>query len=396
MTGPLDGIRVIEFTSVVLGPFACQILGDLGADVIKVEPPGGDTNRNLGPVKNTKGLAALFLTCNRNKKSIVLDLKSDEGHEAALKLIATADVVVHNFRPKAMEKLRLDYQAVKKVTPDIIYCATYGFSKKGPYGDRGALDDSIQAAAGIAMLMKMVEGEPRYLPTIIGDKTTGLKVANAVTAALFHRERKGVGQEIEVPMFETMVSYIMVEHLWGQVFEPPLAPAGYTRLMSNHRRPYKTKDGYIAVLPYWDNHWATFCKLIDREDMISDKRFINMKSRLENIDVTYSETGKALAERTTDEWLTVLKNTNVPHMHVSELDDLMQNEHLIESEFWEMHEHPSEGTLRMPKLPIYFSESPASIRLMPPELGAHNDELLNEIGYSEDEISKLKEKGITS
>ena len=396
MTGPLDGIRVIEFTSVVLGPFACQILGDLGADVIKVEPPGGDTNRNLGPVKNTEGLAALFLTCNRNKKSIVLDLKSDEGREAALKLIATADVVVHNFRPKAMEKLGLDYQAVKKVNPDIIYCATYGFSKKGPYGDKGALDDSIQAASGVAMLMKMVEGEPRYLPTIIGDKTTGLNVANAVTSALFHRERKGKGQEIEVPMFETMVSYVMVEHLWGQVFEPPLAPAGYTRLMSKHRRPYKTKDGYIAVLPYWDNHWATFCKLIDREDMISDERFINMKSRLENIDITYSETGKALAKRTTDEWLEALSDTNVPHMHVSELDDLMQNQHLIESEFWEMHQHPTEGTLRLPKLPIYFSESPASIRLMPPKLGAHNDELLSEIGYSEDEINALKEKGITS
>lgn len=396
MTGPLDGIRVIEFTSVVLGPFACQILGDLGADVIKVEPPGGDTNRNLGPVKNTEGLAALFLTCNRNKKSIVLDLKSDEGREAALKLIATADVVVHNFRPKAMKKLGLDYQAVKKVNPDIIYCATYGFSKKGPYGDKGALDDSIQAASGVAMLMKMVEGEPRYLPTIIGDKTTGLNVANAVTSALFHRERKGKGQEIEVPMFETMVSYVMVEHLWGQVFEPPLAPAGYTRLMSKHRRPYKTKDGYIAVLPYWDNHWATFCKLIDREDMISDERFINMKSRLENIDITYSETGKALAKRTTDEWLEALSDTNVPHMHVSELDDLMQNQHLIESEFWEMHQHPTEGTLRMPKLPIYFSESPASIRLMPPKLGAHNDELLSEIGYSEDEINALKEKGITS
>ena len=396
MTGPLDGIRVIEFTSVVLGPFACQILGDLGADVIKVEPPGGDTNRNLGPVKNTEGLAALFLTCNRNKKSIVLDLKSDEGREAALKLIATADVVVHNFRPKAMEKLGLDYQAVKKINPDIIYCATYGFSKKGPYGDKGALDDSIQAASGVAMLMKMVEGEPRYLPTIIGDKTTGLNVANAVTSALFHRERKGKGQEIEVPMFETMVSYVMVEHLWGQVFEPPLAPAGYTRLMSKHRRPYKTKDGYIAVLPYWDNHWATFCKLIDREDMISDERFINMKSRLENIDITYSETGKALAKRTTDEWLEALSDTNVPHMHVSELDDLMQNQHLIESEFWEVHQHPTEGTLRMPKLPIYFSESPASIRLMPPKLGAHNDELLSEIGYSEDEINALKEKGITS
>ena len=206
-------------TSVVLGPYACQMLGDLGADVVKIEPLAGDTNRNLGPHFNDPKMSALFLTCNRNKRSVALDLKSTVGREAALKLIATADVVVHNFRPQAMERLGLDYEKVKAVNPSVVYCATYGYSKKGPYGDKGALDDSIQAASGIAVLQSMVEGEPRYLPTIIADKTTGLMVVQSVLAALFHRERTGEGQAIEVPMFESMVSFVMTEHLWGHLLE---------------------------------------------------------------------------------------------------------------------------------------------------------------------------------
>jgi len=236
-------------TSVVLGPYACQMLGDLGADIVKIEPLAGDTNRNLGPHFSDPKMSALFLTCNRNKRSVALDLKSNAGREAALKLIATADVVVHNFRPQAMERLGLDYEKVKSVNPSVVYCATYGYSKKGPYGDKGALDDSIQAASGIAVLQSMVEGEPRYLPTIIADKTTGLVVVQSVLAALFHRERTGEGQAIEVPMFESMVSFVMTEHLWGQSFVPPLDKAGYVRLMASHRRPYKTADGlYLAVL----------------------------------------------------------------------------------------------------------------------------------------------------
>jgi len=294
MSGPLEGVKIVEFTSVVLGPWACQILGDMGAEVIKIEPPGGDTNRHLGPHNVNGDMSALFLTCNRNKRSIVLDLKTPEGKEAALKLAAQADVMIHNFRSQAMDRLGLDYGTVKKINPEIIYCATYGYSKKGPYGDKGALDDSIQAGAGVAMLMSMVEGEPRYLPTILADKTTGMAVVNAVTAALFYRERHGKGQEIEVPMYETMVSFVMVEHLWGQTFDPPIGKAGYTRLMSKHRRPYKTKDGYIAVLPYWDNHWKTFCEVVERPDMLADPRFRDMKTRLANIDVSYAETGKAL------------------------------------------------------------------------------------------------------
>ena len=396
MAGPLDGIKILEFTSVVLGPLACQMLGDLGADIVKVEPPAGDTNRNLGPSKSHADMSALFLTCNRNKRSIVLNLKTPEGQEAALKLAADSDVLIHNFRPRAMAKLGLDYEAVKAANPDIIYCATYGYGKAGPYGDRGALDDSIQAASGIAMLMKMVEGEPRYLPTIIADKTTAMAVVNAVLAALFHRERTGRGQEIEVPMFETMVSYVMAEHLWGFTFEPPLGPAGYTRIMSLHRRPYKTKDGYLAVLPYWDNHWRSFCEIAGRPDMVADARFKDMKTRLANIDVTYEETGKVLATKTTAEWLALLAPTNVPHMVVNTPDDLITDPHLDAIGFWQTFEHPTEGTIRLSRPATTFSESPQSIRALPPRLGEHSVAILEEAGYGADEIERLIADGITS
>ncbi|MDP7154344.1 MAG: CoA transferase, partial [Gammaproteobacteria bacterium] len=275
MSGPLEGVRVLELTSVVLGPWACQILADMGAEVIKVEAPHGDSNRALGAYHN-KGMAALYLTCNRNKRSLVLDLKQDSGREALLKIVADVDVLVHNNRPQVMTRLGIDYEQLKAVNPKLIFCGSYGYGKEGPYGTRGALDDSIQAASGIAMLQQMVQGEPRYLPTVVGDKTTAMAVVFAVTAALYRREKTGVGQELEVPMFETMVYYVMAEHLWGKTFEPPLGTAGYTRLMSHHRKPYQTKNGYIAILPYLDSHWEVFCKLSGRTDLLEDERFTTL------------------------------------------------------------------------------------------------------------------------
>lgn len=394
MTSPLDGIRVIEMTSVVLGPYACQTLGDLGADIIKIEPPGGDTNRNLGPYRNHNDMSALYLNCNRNKRSVSLDLKSGPGKAAALKIIETADVVVHNFRPQAMQRLGLDYAGVKAVNPEIIYCATYGYSERGPYGNKGALDDSIQAASGIAVLQSMVEGEPRYLPTIIADKTTSLMVVQAVLAALFHKQRSGEGQAIEVPMYESMVSFVMVEHLWGQTFKPPIGKAGYVRLMAKHRRPYKTRDGqYLAVLPYWDNHWKTFCELSARPELIADPRFIDMATRLKNIDESYRVTGEIIASRTRTEWVKLLGDTNVPMMIVNSLDELMTDAHLLESGFWQEFEHPTEGRIRLSSPPINFEKTPASIRSLAPRIGQHSVEVLQEAGIKQETIDNMLASG---
>ena len=392
----LDGIRVVEMTSVVLGPYACQMLGDLGADVIKIEPLGGDTNRNLGPHRNNKDMGSLYLTCNRNKRSIVLDLKSEEGKDAAKEIIKTADVLVHNFRPQAIERLGFGYDAIKEINENIIYCGAYGYAKAGPYGDKGALDDSIQAASGIAMLQSMVEGEPRYLPTIVADKTTALMVVQAVLAALFHRERSGEGQEIEVPMFETMASYVMTEHLWGKTFEPPIGEAGYVRLMAKHRRPYATKDGlYLAVLPYWDNHWQTFCEIAERPDLAEDPRFLNMRLRLQNINESYKATGEVIRTKTRQEWLDLLGDTKVPMMVVNTLDGLIEDPHLVGTGFWQEFDHPTEGKVRMSKPPINFSKTPAEIKKLAPRLGADSVAVLQEVGIADEKIEQMLSEGST-
>ena len=394
MAGPLEGIRILELTSVVLGPWACQLLADMGADVIKVEPPYGDSNRSLGAYHNP-GMAALYLTCNRNKRGIVLDLKKPAGREAVLRLARDADVVIHNNRPAVMTRLGLEYDDFRAVNSRIIYCGTYGYAKDGPYAERGALDDSIQSVSGFAMLHEMVQGEPRYVPSVVADKTTAITVVYGVLAALFHRERTGEGQELEVPMFETMVSFVMAEHLWGQVFDPPLGSAGYKRLMSKHRKPYRTLDGYIAVLPYLDRHWEVFCNRAERPDLIEDERFRTLSDRVRNIDDTYAETGRILATRTTAEWMELFEGSSVPVNAVNSLDDLHDDEHLRAVGFWSDMEHPTEGKLRMPGFPVNFASTPASIRRHPPQLGEHSVEVLSEAGYSREQIDEMLAEGVT-
>ena len=394
MSGPLSGLKVLELTSVVLGPWAAQIIADMGADVIKIEAPFGDSNRQLGASKNP-GMAALYLSNNRNKRSLVLDLKQESARDALLAIVKDCDVFLHNNRPQVMTKLRLEYEDIKSVNENIIYCGTYGYSKDGPYGEKGALDDSIQAVSGVAALNELVLGEPRYLPTVVADKTTAITVVYSILAALFHRERSGVGQEIEVPMFETMVSFVMAEHIWGEVFEPKLGEAGYTRLMSHHRKPYKTKDGYIAVLPYMNNHWKTFCEKAEREDLIEDERFKDLSSRVKNIDDTYSETGKILATKTTQEWLDIFAGTKVPVIVVNSLEDLFHDPHLEAVDFWQRFDHPTEGQLKMPGFPSKFSKTPASIRRHAPKLGEHSKEILTEAGIDKETINKMVDSKAT-
>jgi crotonobetainyl-CoA:carnitine CoA-transferase CaiB-like acyl-CoA transferase len=394
MAGPLAGVKILELTSVVLGPWACQILADMGAEVIKVEAPRGDSNRALG-ASRSPGMAALYLTCNRNKRSLVLDLKQAPAREALLKLAETADVVIHNNRPQVMTRLALEYSDFKAVNPKIIYCGTYGYGKGGPYGEKGALDDSIQAVSGVAMLSEMVLGEPRYLPTVIADKTTAMAAVYAVTAALYHRERTGVGQELEVPMYEQMVYFNMAEHLWGMTFEPPMGTPGYKRLMSHHRKPYKTKDGYIAILPYLDSHWQKFCQLSGREDLLEDPRFRTLSDRVKNIDDTYDETGKTMATRTTAEWLEIFGDTSVPTIVVNTLEGLKEDPHLKAVDFWQEVEHPTEGKIRMTRFPVTFSETPAENREHAPRLGEHSVDILKEVGVEQSDIDGMLASGAT-
>jgi len=395
MPGPLVGIRVLDVTTVVLGPWAAQTLGDLGADVIKIEPPEGDTTRRLGPARHP-GMAAFYLACNRNKRSLVLDLKQAAGRGALLRLAATADVILHNFRPGPAARLGLEYEAFRAVNPRLVYCATYGFRARGPYGDKPAYDDVIQAAAGLASLQAPLVGEPRYVPTIVADKTSSLAVLSAVLSALFHRERTGEGQAIEVPMFETVVAYVMVEHLYGETFVPPLETAGYKRILNRWRRPFRTRDGYLAVVPYTDADWRAFFAVAGRPDLLADPRFTTLESRLANIEVLYEELSKIVATRSSAEWLDALDRAGVPATIVNTLETLLTDPQLEATGFWQIVDHPSEGTLRLPAIPTTYSRTPGEIRRLPPRLGEHSLEVLREAGFGEAEIDAMLTSGATS
>jgi crotonobetainyl-CoA:carnitine CoA-transferase CaiB-like acyl-CoA transferase len=395
MSGPLEGIRIIDATSVVLGPLAAQTLGDYGADVIKIESPEGDTTRQLGPARHP-GMAAFYLGCNRNKRSVVLDLKQPAGRDALLRLARDADVLMHNFRPEPAAKLRLGYEVFKAINPRLVYCATYGFRAAGPYGNKPAYDDVIQAGSGLASLQTSLVGDPRYLPTIVADKTSSMAVVSSVLAALVRRERTGQGQALEVPMYETVAAWVMVEHLYGQTFVPPLDSAGYKRILNRWRRPFPTLDGYLAVLPYTDAHWRIFFELAGRPDLLADARFHTLASRLAHIEALYEELGKIVATRTSADWLVALERANVPHMIVNTLETLLHDPQLEATGFWKVMEHPTEGTLRTTDIPTTFSDTPGSIRRLPPRLGEHSVEVLLEAGLDRGAIEAMLASGATA
>jgi crotonobetainyl-CoA:carnitine CoA-transferase CaiB-like acyl-CoA transferase len=392
LAGTLDGIRVVDLTTVILGPWATQMLGDMGADVIKIETPVGDTTRQGGPKRNP-GMGSFFMTANRNKRSIVLDLTTEAGRDALFKLVGTADVFVHNMRPKVAKKLGLEYERFAKAYPDLVFCATYGFRADGPRANAPAYDDIIQAASGIADLMTIIADEPRFVPTIVADKTSALNVAAAILAALVAKERGQGGQAIEVPMFECLVDYNMVEHLNGAAFDPPIGPMGYARLMNKGRRPYATTDGYLAVLPYTDQNWKDFLRMADREDLNDDPRFASLASRTEHSDYIYTTLGEIVATRSSAEWQRDLDSANIPVMVVNRKEDLLEDEQLKASGFWRFEEHPSEGRIRLTDPPIRFSKNPSTIRRLQPRLGEHSREILSEAGYSDAEVQALLDAG---
>ena len=393
MPGPLSGVRVVDLTTVVMGPFATQILAELGADVIKVEPREGDNLRHTGPMRSP-GMGYLFLNLNRGKRGIVLDLKQSEGRESVMRLIRRADVLIYNVRPQAMARLGLSYASVLEVNPRILYVGTYGYSQRGLYASKAAYDDLIQGAAAIPWLASRNGADaPRYAPVNLADRLTGLHAVYAVTSALFHRERTGQGQAIEVPMFESVAHFVLGDHSAGLTYDPPIADAGSARLLA--RRPYATRDGYICVLVYNDKQWKGFFDAIGRSDLLTDERFSSQASRARSIAEIYDVLADLMKTRTTAEWTALLEQADIPVSNVNSIEDVVHDPHFAASGFFVAENHPSEGKLLALRTPTQWSQSEPGAPRPAPRLGEHSAEVLREAGHSDTEIAELVRLGVT-
>ena len=381
--GALHGIRIIDMTGVVLGPYATQILGDYGADVIKIEPPAGDIMRHAGPMKHP-GMGHIFINANRNKRSVVLDLKLASHKAALLRLCETADVLTFNIRPASMARLGLSYEVLRAINPNLIYCGAYGYSDGGPYSDLPAYDDLIQGAACIPWLMTQSgSADPRYVPATFADRVTALNMVHAVMAALIARHRTGLGQSVEVPMFECLLQFILGEHLGGETWNPPIAAMGHSRMLSANRKPYATADGHICALMYNDSHWQAFLELIGQSALFhSDARFTTQSARILHIDALYGFVQEKMRSNTSAYWLQKLVQRDIPAMPMMKLPDLLTDPHLAATSAWLDWLHPYEGQLRQLRPPVRMSQTPPSIRLGAPRLGEHTSSVLSEAGIS--------------
>lgn len=388
--GPLHGLRVIDMTSVVMGPYATQMLGDFGADVVKVEAPDGDLVRKIGPARND-GMGPMYLNANRSKRSITLDLKTAGGRDALLRLCATADVLVYNVRANAMKRLGLAYEDVRAANSSIIYAGMFGYGQNGPYAARPAYDDLIQGGSTLPHLFARVnDGKPRYVPSAIADRVVGLTAAAAILAAVIERNRSGEGQRVDIPMFETMVGFVLSDHLGGLTYEPPLDNGGYPRQLSPDRRPYQTKDGYVCALVYTDAHWQRFFRAIGRPDMpASDPRFATFSARQRHIDEIYGEFSEILLTRTSAEWIALLDEADIPVMPMHDLRSVLEDPHLQATRFFQMTDHPSEGPIRTMAVSSTFFRTPADPVRPAPRQGEHTAEVLREAGFSDSEIDAL-------
>jgi crotonobetainyl-CoA:carnitine CoA-transferase CaiB-like acyl-CoA transferase len=389
MNGPLAGIRVLDLTTVQMGPWCTRILSDFGADVIKVEAPEGDSSRYTG-VPRHRGMSGSFQHNGRGKRSIAIDLKQPEAQQAVLRLVPTVDACASNIRPAALTRLGLDYDSVKQANPSIVYLSMVGYGSAGRYAGRPAYDDLIQAAAAIPMLLQRSTGQPRFIPMAAIDRIVGSAAANALLAGLLARARTGIGQMIEVPMFETIAQFVLSEHMQGQTFDPPTSPAGYKRTLSPHRRPYPTLDGYIAVLPYNDGQWRRFFELAGKADMLrTDPRFADMASRTANIDALYQMIAEELLTRTTDDWLDLLQRNDIPCIRPHTLETLLDDPHLADANFFTWENHPSEGRIRTMREPSTWSETKPPTGRFAPRLGQHTREILAEAGFDDTAIDAM-------
>jgi len=396
MAGPLAGVRVLDLTTVILGPFATQVLAGLGAEVIKIESPEGDDMRHVVPMRSP-GMGHVFLHLNRGKKSLVLDLKQPQAREALLRLIAGADVFISNIRPQALKRLNLDYEALSASQPRLIYVNCCGFSPRGPSAGRPAYDDLVQGTAGMSWLLQQYTGgEPGYVPVPLADRVTGLHAVYAVCAALYARERTGRGQAVDVPMFEAMAQFVLGEHMGGLTFVPPLGDPGYARLLTPNRRPYRTKDGYLCVLIYNDKQWRSFFAAIgDPEGMDRDPRFSTHTNRAAAIDEVYAWVAETMRTRTTAEWRELLEKADIPHAPMNSPADLLADPELAVTGFLTLEDHPTEGRLHVMGTPTDWSKTQPDAATPAPRLGENSATLLAAAGYSEEEIRAMAEAGAT-
>ena len=385
-TGPLQGIRIIDLTTTLLGPYATQMLADLGADVIKVEPPGGDIRRKLGPERH-RGMSASYLHVNRGKRNIVIDLKHFEGRAALLRLCRQADALVHNSRREAMARLQLGYEDIVLVNPAIVYCAAVGFGAHGPYAKKPAYDDLIQGLAGLPSLQQRASGTASFVPLNLADRVVGMAFANAILAALLHRARTGEGQAVEVPMFETMTEFVLSEHLWGHTFVPPFEGMGAVRMFD--RKPTKTRDGYICHWLASDAQYARFVDALGCPQMKDDERFARRERRIRNIAALQAFVESEFSKRTTAECVALCERADVPAMPMHTLETLVEDPHLRDVGFFRTVEHPSEGAIVSMKVPSSWSKSVPNNLRPAARAGEHTREVLAEAGFDAAEIERL-------
>ena len=386
--GPLTGIKVLDLTTVVLGPLATQILGDLGAEVIKVESPDGDIMRYAGPARH-RDMGHVFLNLNRNKRSLVLDLKRPEAVPILLALVAQSDVLMHNMRVQAMTRLGFTWERLQEANPRLVYCSAQGYGQNGPLADRPAFDDIIQGGCGLVSLEMATGDEARFVPTLIGDKTVGLTMVYAVMAALLQRTHTGRGQAIEVPMLETMAAFVMAEHMGGMTFDPPIGPPGYARMLAPDRRPHRTADGHICILPYTDRHWRDFFRIAGRPELAEDRRLADAPTRSRHVAELYALVAECVHAEPTAFWLAKLEAADIPCGPVNPLAELPADAQLAAVDFFPLVEHPSEGSIRMGRPPVRFGDADCALRHPAPRLGEHSRAILRETGFAEPEIDDL-------
>ena len=386
----LGGVKVLDLTTVVLGPFATQILGDFGAEVIKIENLDGDMMRAVRPGSSDE-MGAGFVNCNRNKQCVAINLKTPEGQEIFYSLVKTADAVVHNMRDKTAVNLGIGYKDLKKIKPDLVYCGAQGFGSKGPSADIPAYDDIIQAASGLAYLNSDSEGSPRYLPTIVADKVSGLQLAIGILGGLINKLRTGEGCFVESPMFEGMVSFLMAEQMAGHSYVPSTGGTGYDRLTATYRRPYPTTDGFIAILPYSTKNWIDFFMMMGRPELAELEIVKNPIKRSENIDTLYEKLYEIAPEKTTDEWCEILRDANIPHTKVNHLDDLFEDVHLKEVKLFQEYEHPTEGEMRQVRSHYSIEGVEEKPDAPTQRIGQSTDKVLQELGYTAEDISRMVE-----